>query len=80
MRKLGGTKRILKEGVVHDGLAKPLVPSPHHSLVKEEVVDMDNFPSIESMPLEYIFSWKLVPCEDPWSRVLSKIFISQKVV
>ena len=51
-RKLGGTKRILKEGVVHDGLAKTLVPSPHHSLVKEEVVDLDNFPSIESMPLE----------------------------
>ena len=50
--KIGGTKRILKEGVVHDGLAKPLVPSPHHSLVKEEVIDLDNFPSIESMPVE----------------------------
>ena len=49
-RKLGGTKRILKEGVVHDGLAKTLVPSPHHSLVKEEVVDLDHFPSTESCP------------------------------
>ena len=45
----------MKEGVVHDGLAKPLVPSPHHSLVKEEVVDLDDFPSIESMPFRVYF-------------------------
>ena len=62
-RKLGGTERILKERVVHDRIAKPLLPSPHHSLVKEEVVYLDNFPSIESTPLEHIFSWKIVPCE-----------------
>ena len=63
--------------VVHDGLTKSLVPSPHQSLVIEKVVDLENFPSIESTPFEYIFPWKLFLCEDnifkyPWSRGISK--------
>ena len=71
--------------VVHDGLTKSLVPSPHQSLAIERVVDLENFPSIESMPFEYIFSWKLFLCEDNifkyrWSRGLSKKFSFQKVV
>ena len=79
---MGGNE---KEMVVHDGLAKSLVSSPHQSLVIEKVVDLENFPSIESTPFEYISSWKLFLCEDnifkyPWSRGLSKTFSFQKVV
>ena len=51
-RKLGGNQRILKERVVHDSLDKPLVPSPHQSLVTEKVVDLAHFPSIESVTFE----------------------------
>ena len=48
-RKLGGNE---KEMVVHDRLAKSLVSSPHQSLVIEKVVDLENFPSIESVTFE----------------------------